>query len=347
MSLLLYDSVLPVVMTIIHLLSQFGPLLYAKNHSTRLLKSPTDIYYSFVSADFVHSTQPLKLTTWHPEQSAYKILSIPPPPSDLLQSSREWRIMLSCPHPKAGTEPAQLNKCGFVSLDDDEIGVVPFPVFSLPIRLETAGPSVSGAPSQKTGGRPSKGKGKSVGSTKVQKQEGVQRVLVMEQPLLRNEYIQEHTDSEESDKRAKQHRILISEKTSFDLDKVRWTLPCAIRDKDVEALQKIWDSGLGLSAWLTRKLASHKSITDKEWNIPVDPVYRVIAKLSQSRCRILELGEWKLQYPWVILVHSLGTGSGLVSLILACVLSSQSTGVSLESTLGPSILATDLREFVT
>ncbi len=197
--------------------------------------------------------------------------------------------MLSCPHPKAGTETAQLNNCGFVSLHDEEIGVVPFPVFSLPIRLETAGPSVSGAPS---GGRkPSKGKSKSVGSTKVQKQEGVQRVLVIERPLLRNEHIKEHTDSEESDKRAAQHRVLISEKTSFDLDKVRWALSWAIRDKVVEALQKIWDSGLGLSAWFARKLASHKYIPNEEWNIMVDPVYRVTAKLSQSWCRILELGE--------------------------------------------------------
>ena len=49
----------------------------------------------------------------------------------------------------------------------------------------------------------------------------------------------------------------------------------------------------------------------------------------------------------LFLVYSPGTGSGLVSLTLACMLSSQSTGVSLESTPGPSILATDLREFVT
>ena len=147
--------------------------------------------------------------------------------------------MLSCPHPRAGTETAQLNNCGFIPLDDDEIGVVPFPVFSLPIRFETAGPS--GVPSQKTGGKPSKGKSKSVGSTKVQKQEGVQRVLVMERPLLRDERdVKEHTDTdgEEGDKRAAQHRILISEKTSFDLDKVRWNLSCAVRDKDVEPCRK-------------------------------------------------------------------------------------------------------------
>ena len=128
--------------------------------------------------------------------------------------------MLSCPHPKAGTESAKLNNCGYISLDDEEIGLVPLPVFSLPIRFEMAGPA--GVPSQRTGGKPSKGKGKSVGSTKIQKQEGVQRVLVMERPPLRNEHTEEHTDGEESDKRTAKHRILISEKTSFDLDKVRW-----------------------------------------------------------------------------------------------------------------------------
>jgi hypothetical protein len=79
----------------------------------------------------------------------------------------------------------------------------------------------------------------------------------------------------------------------------------------------------------------------------MDPAYRVIEKLLQSRCRILELGEWQLQQPWVFLAHSLGTGTGLVSLTLACVLSSQSTDVSLDSTPGPSILATDLRKSVT
>jgi hypothetical protein len=222
----------------IRLLFQIGPLLCSKNHPIhsiifkRLFKTPIDIYYSFVSADFVHSTRSLKLTTWHPEQSAYKILSIPPPPSSLLQYSREWRIMLSSPHPKAGTETARLNSCGCISLDDDEIGVVPFPVFSLPVRFGTTWSS--GAPSQKTGGKPSKGKGKSVGSTKVQKQEGVQRVLVMERLL----HTKEHTDNEESDTSGAQHRVLISEKTSFDLDKVRWTLSCAFPNNDIESCRK-------------------------------------------------------------------------------------------------------------
>jgi len=126
--------------------------------------------------------------------------------------------MLSCPHPKAGTETAKPNNGGCISLDDEGIGVVPLPVFSLPIRFEMAGPSA--AFPQKTRGKSSKGKGKYVGSTKVQKQEGVQRILVMERPL-RNEHIQEHTDSEEHDKKVVQYRVLISEKTSFDLDKVR------------------------------------------------------------------------------------------------------------------------------
>ena len=224
-------------------LFQIGPPLYPQNHpiysiiSKRLFKSSIHIYYSFVSADFAHSTRLSKLTTWHPEQSAYKILSIPPPPSNLLHYSREWRIMLSCPHPKAGTETAQLNSCGCISLDDEEIGVVPFPVHSLPIRFETVGSSGAPSPLQKTGGKRSKGS-RSIGSTKVRKQEGVQRVLVMERPPLRNEHTKEHTDTEESDKRATQHRILISEKTSFDLDKVCWTLSCAILNKGVEPCRK-------------------------------------------------------------------------------------------------------------
>ena len=210
---------------LIHLLVRIGPLPYLKTtlNIKSLFKSSIEIHYCFVSADFEHSSLPLKLTTWHPEQSAYKILSIPPPPSSLLQYSTEWRIMLSCPYPKAGTETAKLNTCGYISLDDEEIGSIPFPVFSLPIRFEMAAPSATS--SQRTGGKPDKGKGKSVGSTKVPKQEGVQRVLVMERPLLRNAHTKEQTDGEESDKKAANHRILVSEKTSFDLDKVRRTFP--------------------------------------------------------------------------------------------------------------------------
>lgn len=200
--------------------------------------------------------------------------------------------MLSCPSPKAGTETAKLNNCGYISLDDEEIGLVPFPVFSLPIRFEMAGPS--GTPSQRTAGKPGKGKGKAVGSTKFQKQEGVQRVLVMERPPLRNEQSKEHGDGEQSDMKATKHRILVSEKTSFDLDKVRWAFPLRFSNSWRWDLQKIWDSGLGLSAWFTRKIAFRKSIPAEEGTAAVDPTYRVIEALSQSRCRILELGEWQI-----------------------------------------------------
>jgi hypothetical protein len=214
-----------------------GPSLYLKTIPyisiipKRLFKSAIDIHYSFVSANFVHSTRPLKLTTWHPEQSAYKTLSILPPPSSLLQHSREWRIMLSCPHPKAGTGTAKLNSSGYISLDDEDIGVVPFPVFSLPIHFEMASPS--GAPLQKAGGKPGKMKGKSTGSSKVQKQEGVQRVLVMGGP-----HTEEHSAGEESDEEATRRKILISEKVSFGLDKVGWTLLCTISDQDAEFRRK-------------------------------------------------------------------------------------------------------------
>jgi hypothetical protein len=71
-------------------------------------------------------------------------------------------------------------------------------------------------------------------------------------------------------------------------------LSCAISNKGRLALQKIWDSGLGLSAWFTRKLAFHKYIPPEEGSVMADPLYRVLAKLSQSRCRILELGEWPI-----------------------------------------------------
>jgi hypothetical protein len=52
----------------------------------------------------------------------------------------------------------------------------------------------------------------------------------------------------------------------------------------------------------------------------------------------------KYDHRGMFLVRSLGTGSGLVSLTLACVLSSQQIDESLKKTPSPSILATDLRE---
>jgi hypothetical protein len=88
-----------------------------------------------------------------------------------------------------------------------------------------AGPPGKPPPNVGIGGKPNKGKARPAGSTKVQKQDGVQRVLIIERPMLSNEDTETegHTESaEEKDKRVAHHRILISEKMWVDLDKVRW-----------------------------------------------------------------------------------------------------------------------------
>ncbi|KAH7100847.1 putative methyltransferase-domain-containing protein [Auriculariales sp. MPI-PUGE-AT-0066] len=88
-------------------------------------------------------------------------------------------------------------------------------------------------------------------------------------------------------------RVVVREQTSFDLDK------------------KMWDSGLGLSAWLSHLLQQPE---------PTEAASLLKTSLLTDGCRILELG----------------TGTGFVGLMLHATLASR------ESVKSASILATDL-----
>lgn len=77
--------------------------------------------------------------------------------------------------------------------------------------------------------------------------------------------------------------ISVREKTSFDLDKVLREL-LAIRQR-LNPLQKIWDSGIGLSAWLV-ELAARSSVPHQ--STLCEELYTLL--FARERCGIIELG---------------------------------------------------------
>ncbi|KII87255.1 hypothetical protein PLICRDRAFT_163256 [Plicaturopsis crispa FD-325 SS-3] len=114
------------------------------------------------------------------------------------------------------------------------------------------------------------------GARSTEKQDGLQRLYALPQGLL----------------------MAVQEKTAFDLDK------------------KVWDSGIGLSAWLVNLL---RSTPDFEAGLRRD---LLINLTGFTQCRCLELG----------------SGTGIVSMTLAAMLSNSET--LLETT--TTVVATDL-----
>jgi hypothetical protein len=128
-----------------------------------------DVFYWWISITpqkVIRLSEPAKLTTWR-QENAYKPLQIPPPTTVI-----DCSLVLS---------PAPIVTSSVIDLRDPEIGRVPLPVCSLPIRI-----SVS--PQQRRDG-----------STKISKQEAIARTfrLFDDGPLMQ-----------------------IKETVSFDLDKV-------------------------------------------------------------------------------------------------------------------------------
>ena len=166
-----------------------------------------DIYYWWISyapggpdsgsQNVTRLSKPAKLTTWRKE-NAYKPLQIPPPP---LKKS----IGATAP---AGPEidcaslvlaPAPNVASSVIDLRDPEIGRVPLPVCSLPIRI-----SIS--PRQQQRGRRDGGGGGAAGSTiKSSNQEAIVRTFRIFDDGLGDEQTP---------------FIYIKETVSFDLDKV-------------------------------------------------------------------------------------------------------------------------------
>ncbi|KAF8475360.1 putative methyltransferase-domain-containing protein [Russula ochroleuca] len=239
--------------------------------------SSIDIFYwwiSYTPQNVTRLSEPAKLTTWR-QENAYKPLQIPPPSKKLIGAAAEIDCSLVL-------TPAPSVTSSVIDLRDPEIGRVPLPVCSLPIRI-----SVSPQQQQRRDVA-------NTTTTKSPKQEAITRSFRLFDddgdaiPLMQ-----------------------IQETISFDLDK------------------KLWDSGIGLSAWLVH-LSSVKNVSAVESSIPSEQQPAVVPELKErlfgsKECHIIELG----------------AGTGIVSLALAAlrsVTSSTSQGFHDES----CILSTDL-----
>ena len=129
-----------------------------------------DIYYWWISympepQNVTRFSEPAKLTTWR-QENTYKPLQISPPPSKfLIGAAAEPDLGIDC---SLVLSPAPIVASSVIDLRDPEIGRVPLPVCSLPIRITI--------PSQQPRQRRRNG-GAAATSTKSSKQEAIIRTF--------------------------------------------------------------------------------------------------------------------------------------------------------------------------
>ena len=95
-----------------------------------------DIFYWWISStpeNVTRLSEPAKLTTWR-QENAYKPLQVPPPSKNLIGAAAgatgiDCNLVLA---------PAPIVTSSIIDLRDFEIGRVPLPVCSLPIRISVA-----------------------------------------------------------------------------------------------------------------------------------------------------------------------------------------------------------------
>ncbi|KAH8991660.1 putative methyltransferase-domain-containing protein [Lactarius akahatsu] len=222
---------------------------------TEPFPTSVDIFYWWIShtpQNAIRLSEPAKLTTWR-QENAYKLLQIPPPSTNLIGSAGTDCCLVLSSSPVAASS--------IINLCDPNVGRIPFPVASLPIRISTQ-------------------QGKAPTKASSTKQEAITRTFrlfdedAVTTPLMH-----------------------IKETISFDLDK------------------KLWDSGIGLSAWLVDLLAVATS----------QPVL-----VQELRSRLFSLKE--------CYIIELGAGTGIVSLVLAALRSSDTACAAHET----CIFSTDL-----
>ncbi|KAH9039287.1 putative methyltransferase-domain-containing protein [Lactarius pseudohatsudake] len=167
-----------------------------------------------------------------------------------------------------------------INLCDPNVGRTPFPVASLPIRISTQ-------------------QGKAPTKASSTKQEAITRTFRL--------------FDEDAATTPLMH---IKETVSFDLDKViRSDFLVSRLDDGSQALQKLWDSGIGLSAWLVRLTAA-----------------------AASRPALVQELRSRLFAPKECYIIELGAGTGIVSLVLAALRSSDTACAAHET----CIFSTDL-----
>ncbi|KAH9962670.1 putative methyltransferase-domain-containing protein [Russula dissimulans] len=239
---------------------------------TEPFPSNVDVFYWWISPGTPQNvagtrlSEPAKLTTWR-QENAYKPLQIPPPSKNVIGAAGiDCRLVMS-------TVPNVASS--IIDLRDPEIGSVPLPVCSLPIRI---------SPRQDGAGASAK--------TAPVKQEAITRTFRL---------FPGDGDTTAS-------LMEIKETVSFDLDK------------------KLWDSGIGLSAWLVRLSTMDVDGSGAGSSSHPAIVRELKERLFSGReeCHVIELG----------------AGTGIVSLVLAA-LRSDNLGSSSHDEPG-RILSTDL-----
>jgi hypothetical protein len=156
----------------------------ANDLRTQLFPADIDLYYAWSKAklppdDFEPSPKPSKLTTWR-AANAYKEISIPLP--HVVREGDSWRLLLTASDGLLGVEADRLH------LGDPALGILPFPVFSMPIHFSN----------------------KMSASSPFSKQDSIRRIMAL------NRTRDPDASGEPS--------VVIAEQTSYDLDKVRRTL---------------------------------------------------------------------------------------------------------------------------
>ena len=166
---------------------------------TEPFPTSVDIYYWWISHTrepqnvVTRLSEPAKLTTWR-QENAYKPLQIPPPPSKHLIGAAIAGLGIDCSLVLA---PAPIVASSVIDLRDPEIGRVPLPVCSLPIRISI--------PTQQQQQR--RRDGAATTNTKSSKQEAIIRTFRIFDDGIRVGDVQTPL-------------IHIKETVSFDLDKV-------------------------------------------------------------------------------------------------------------------------------
>ena len=158
-----------------------------------------DIYYSWsrfqspsstTTAHYEQHTQLIKLTTWR-QSNAYKEIPVPPPHD--VREGQQWRLLLTgdaCENPNSRpTSPVEID------LNDKSVGKTPFPVMSMPILFTSRAPTKKSA-----------------------KQEQIERVYHLRPTKGSVEHLKGGGVC-----------LRVVEQTSFDLDKVCFAVPVAVR----------------------------------------------------------------------------------------------------------------------
>lgn len=97
----------------------------ANDLRTEHFEGTQDIFYAWMKEG--NPTRPIKVTTWKGQSSAYKELSIPPPPR--VRDGESWILILTAsPSPNFHID---------LQAKNEHLGRLPFPVLSQPIAFST------------------------------------------------------------------------------------------------------------------------------------------------------------------------------------------------------------------